>query len=185
VRPGTRLIAFGPGAGEPRRRWPVTSFIEVGAALERTAEGRIVVVGGGEDRRLGQTLRRALGGGVIDVTGRMTLRQAAALLKRCALYVGNDSGPMHIAAAFGVPIVEISCHPATGSPAHPNSPVRFGPWKVPHVVLQPPGSEACVEACAATEAHCILAIGVEAVSAAVRSLAGPADRRIVEDVKLA
>jgi heptosyltransferase-2 len=162
------LIAVGPGAGIQRRMWPIANFVELGAWLRRSYQGRLVVLGGMGEESLGEELQRQLGDMVVNAVGRATLRQTAALLKRCRLYVGNDAGPMHLAAAAGVPVIEISCHPPDGSPLHVNSPGRFGPWRVPHVVLRPETArDACSEGCTSHEAHCILAITVEQVIEAV------------------
>ena len=51
--------------------------------------------------------------------------------------VGNDTGPMHIAAALGVPVVEISCHPIFESKKHHNAPERFGPYGVLNEICRP------------------------------------------------
>ena len=108
---------------------------------------------------------------IINVVGKATLRQTGAFLKRCHLYVGNDAGPMHLAVAAGVPVIEISCHPLDGSQWHPNSPKRFGPWGVLHRVLQPLNALVpCSEGCIADRAHCILDISVEQVKQAISSL---------------
>jgi heptosyltransferase-2 len=116
-----------------------------------------------------------LGPTATGLAGRTTLRETAAVLERCRLYVGNDSGPLHLAAAGGVPCVEISCHPATGRPDHENSPDRFGPWGVPHVVLRAASPRApCDGYCGAQAPHCILEVDVDAVVAAADSLLAPA-----------
>ncbi|MEM1995641.1 MAG: glycosyltransferase family 9 protein [Thermoplasmatales archaeon] len=164
VRDGEPLIAFAPGAGAPKRMWPISNFIELGAWLKREYNAYIVAVGRPGEEQLGQELQRRLGDRAINVVGQTTLRQTAALLKCCQLFVGNDAGPMHLAAAAGVPVVEISCHPLNGSPLHPDSPECFGPWGVPHVVLQLEKPLApCSEGCEAAQAHCILGVTVARV----------------------
>ncbi len=136
------LVALCPGAGAAWRRWPPDRFAELAKRLKRTRGASFVILGGQEDRLLGEAISNALGGEAVDATGRTTLRQTAALLKRCRLFVGNDTGSMHLAAAMGVPVVEISCFPANGPDWHWNSPLRFGPWGVPHRILQPDGHPA-------------------------------------------
>ena len=171
VRVDDIVIAFAPGAGAPKRMWPLARFAEIGDWLKQLGHVRILVVGGPEEQHLGQELRRQLGDIVIDMVGRATLRQTGALLKHCALYVGSDSGSMHLAAAAGLAVVEISCHPHDGSPWHLNSPHRFGPWGVPYVILQPvSATPPCTDACAMTQAHCILDIQVERVKEAIEAL---------------
>lgn len=169
--PGELLITLAPGASKPGRQWPINRFGELGAWLIRTYGGRLLVVGGLGDEPLGRTLAQTLGEGVINLTGQTTLRQTAALISFSQFFVGNDSGPMHLAAAGGVPVVEISSFPRLGQPLHPRSPARFGPWGVPHRILQPAGpTPPCTEACLATEPHCILEVAVAQVQGAVAEL---------------
>jgi ADP-heptose:LPS heptosyltransferase len=170
VYPEDLLIAFAPGASAPTKMWPLPNFIEIGAWLKREYHARIVVVGGRGEEPLGQEIQWQLGDTAINVIGYTTLRQAGALLKGCHLYVGNCTGPLHLAAAAGVPVVEISCHPVGGSSLHWNSPSRFGPWGVPHRVLQPEKTlEPCCEMCTVTQAHCIRCVTVERVKAAIEA----------------
>jgi ADP-heptose:LPS heptosyltransferase len=163
------LIALGPGAGGPRRMWPIEKFARVGRWL--IEEGyRLVIVGGPDDEALGAELRR-LGSQVVDLTNTTTLRQTAAVLRICHLYCGNDAGPMHLAAAVGVPIVEISCHSLRGDELHPNSPMRFGPWRVPHRILRPAEPrDGCARGCRGRTPHCILDVSIDSVMGAIRSL---------------
>jgi ADP-heptose:LPS heptosyltransferase len=163
------LVALSPGAGSPRRIWSIQRYVEVGHWLvDRGA--RLVVVGGPGDEGWGEELRR-IGGGVIDLTNRTTVRETAAVLARCSLFCGSDSGPMHLAAAVGVPIVEVSCHPVSGDDLHPNSPKRFGPWGVPNRVVQPETpKDDCAAGCRFEVPHCILNIRVDSVIAAIESL---------------
>jgi len=168
------VIALGIGKRDPRKMWPISNFVQVGTWLSDTFRARILVLGGQEEKPLAEQLSEELGNAVINAVGKTTLRQAAALLKRCQLYVGIDSGLMHIAAAAGVPVVAIFCHPRDGSPVHANAPQRFGPWGVPSTILQPEPLPPCRDACVATEAHCILGVSVEMVKEAVmRQLAMP------------
>ena len=168
VRPGEMLIAFGPGAGHPHRMWPLANFLKLGDWLRGETQARIVVVGGHNEKPLGEELQRQLGETVINVVGKTTLRQAGAILRRCQLYVGNDAGPMHLAAAASVPVVEISCHPRNGSLLHDNSPVRFAPWGVSHRIHQPEFAlSPCSGACTAAHGHCIRSINPEQVMVAI------------------
>ena len=165
------IIVFCLGAGALKRMWPLPNFVELGAWLKRKYHARILIVGGLQEKSLGQQLEEQLGKTVINVAGKATLRQTGAFLQRCHLYVGNDAGPMHLAVAAGVPVIEISCHPLDGSPWHPNSPKRFGPWGVPHRVVQTVKALVpCSEGCIADRAHCILGISVEQVKQAISSL---------------
>jgi ADP-heptose:LPS heptosyltransferase len=166
------VIALAPGASAPRKCWPVERFVELGRLLVREYDARFVAVGGPQDTHLGQRLETELGSSrVLNLAGRTTLRQTAAVLERCCLTVSNDSGPMHLAAAVGSPVVEIAWHPCGGSPADPDSPARFHPWGVPHVVVQPErATDGCRDSCESSEPHCILGVETGKVWAAARGL---------------
>jgi ADP-heptose:LPS heptosyltransferase len=87
------------------------------------------------------------------------LRESAAVLELCTLFIGNDSGPKHMAAAMKTPVIEISCHPLTASADFEYSPSRFGAWGKDVRVVQPNYSRSpCSEGCRANEAHCILGV---------------------------
>jgi len=166
-------VGIAPGAGHPRRRWPVDRFAEVLRSL--MAGGRInaVVIGGPEDRELGDAIVAQVGGGVANLAGMTDLSETAALLRHTQLLVGNDSGPIHIAATCGVPVVVVSCHSLTGDPNHANSPDRFHPWGVDHCVVRPvQPRRPCSDGCAAESAHCIEEVAITPVIAAAKRLLG-------------
>ena len=71
--------------------------------------------------------KAAYGGHLIDLVGRLTVKQTASVLGRCDLFVGNDSGPMHLAAAVGTPVVA-----AFG----PSDACTYHPWGVPYRIVQ-------------------------------------------------
>jgi heptosyltransferase-2 len=165
------VVAIVPGARLPRKQWPVERFIEVGRLLLREYGPKLVIVGGPGERQLGERFEAELGESVISVAGDTTLRQAAAVLERCRLTVSNDTGAMHLAAAAGNSVVEISWHATEGEPGQPESPGCFRPWGVPHVVVQPEHARPpCRDGCKLKEPHCILGVSVERVFDAVRFL---------------
>ena len=134
-----RLVAFGIGATVAPKRWPEDRFAELSRHLVSEFGVRVVLVGGGDnDIRIADTiLRLAQNPAVFNAVGQFNLRETAALLERCELFVGNDSGPMHLAAAVSIPVVEICGLPLDQPMVHGNSPTRFGPWKVPSIVVRP------------------------------------------------
>ncbi len=104
------LVAMHPGAGAYSRAriWPVKGFGEVARNLVRAYNARIVIVGGPDEVETAARLEGMVGeGGVLNLAGRTNIHETAAVLERCDLFVGNDSGPMHIAASMGVPVVAI------------------------------------------------------------------------------
>ncbi len=107
---GEPVLALGPTANWVRKVWPPDRFLtlarlltEPGGALEGA---RIAVLGGpGEQERAMAAPVLAGLPDAVDLVGQLDLPEAAALLSRCALYVGNDSGLMHLSAAAGTPTI--------------------------------------------------------------------------------
>ncbi|OHB20648.1 MAG: hypothetical protein A2854_04715 [Parcubacteria group bacterium RIFCSPHIGHO2_01_FULL_56_18] len=135
--PTDTVFAFVPGASHPAKQWDFNKFLELGEWLIDVHRIKLLVMGGNDEKLLGEELQQRFGDAVVDVTGQTTLREAGALLQRCRLYVGNDTGLMHLAAAEGVPVVALFRHPLLADARARSSPVRFRPWGVPHVVVQP------------------------------------------------
>jgi heptosyltransferase-2 len=109
LAPGKPLILLGlnPGAEYgPAKRWPAQNF----AALAREVSGKLpnclwLAFGGTGDRELCADIARLAGDRVLNLAGKTSLRQLMALLKLCRVVLTNDSGPMHVAAALGTPVV--------------------------------------------------------------------------------
>lgn len=175
---GEDIVALGIGASEAKRRWPISRYLALAEAILRVCpDARFLIVGDREDRRRAEESLTSLGNRILNFAGICQITQSAALLRRCRLYIGNDSGPMHMAAAVSTPVVEISCHPLSGSPQHANAPERYYPLISPHRIVRPPTfSTPCAYACSAKSPHCILAVGVERVLEAATELLKATDR---------
>ena len=171
-------IAMMIGAADPKRRWPVERFVSLAAGLlRRYSDAHVLIIGGSEDVAAQAVVLEALQSRGVPLAGRLTLRESAAALSRCAVAVGNDSGALHLAAAARVPCVEISCHPANGNVLHNNAPERFGPWGVPSAILRPAAPiPPCTVACVKRAPHCILGVEVDDVLSAVIALVDRASR---------
>jgi heptosyltransferase-1 len=106
------------------KRWPVGQFAEVARRAVAEFGAGIVAVGAPEDRPLVDALREAMGRTpVLDLCGATTLLQLGALARRSDVYLSNDTGPLHLAAATGVTVVGIyTCtDPGLTGPYGPNS----------------------------------------------------------------
>lgn len=104
------LMVIHPGATDPRRRWPADRFAEV--ARRAAADGlRVVLVGEGDDAPLADGIAadaaRTAVGSVVSLAGRLTLPELAAVLALADVFVGNDSGPRHLAQAVGTPTASV------------------------------------------------------------------------------
>ena len=169
----TSRVALGLGAGHPQKIWPIEKYCEIARWLVATRQATIVLIGGKTETQLAAAVEATIGRHLVNLVGKTTVRQAAAVLGRCSLYIGNCSGPMHLAAVQKVPILELCCHPRCGDPYHERSPLRFGPWDIAHTVLQPErGLPPCTTACESSVPHCISQISVPEVQAAVDRLVG-------------
>lgn len=122
--PSGPILAMGPAANWIGKVWPIERFTQTAAQLlgpgGRLEGGRLLILGGPEDGRMVEELRMASARGrCIDLTGKVDLLTAYAALKRADLFIGNDSGLMHIAAAAGTPTVGLF---------GPSDERRYGPW---------------------------------------------------------
>jgi heptosyltransferase II len=105
---GRPLAVVCPGSAWRTKRWPAPAFGALVRALD--ADGyRCVLIGGPDETALTATVHAAAGGAGTDLGGRTDLPTLAALMARAAVVVTNDSAPMHVATAAGVPQVAIFC----------------------------------------------------------------------------
>lgn len=102
-----RLIAIHAGASDPSKRWPESRFAQLMDALIDRYTAKVVMIGGFEISAVAQKIISLSKGGAVDLTGQTTVGQLAGLLARCDLLVSNDSGPVHVAAGVGTPVVSI------------------------------------------------------------------------------
>lgn len=111
LAPPAPFVALAPGSLWATKRWPEERFAELARAL--AADGvAVALVGGPEDRELGERIAAAAAGAgapVLNLAGRSGLRASCALIARAACLVSNDSLPMHLGVAAGVPVIGIYC----------------------------------------------------------------------------
>jgi len=132
VNPGHHVIVVHVSAGNPFRRWPLDSFAALAARLvQGDASRRVIVISGPSERTAAsQVIDRARGlvaeadaGAILDCE-EFNLDELRALVDRAALFIGGDSGPLHIASTSAVPIVGLY---------GPTLPVRSAPWRAPEL----------------------------------------------------
>jgi ADP-heptose:LPS heptosyltransferase len=90
-----------------RKRWSTDRFAQVAAALVERFDLQVVLIGGPDDLELAEAVASQLPRNVTNLTGRTSLLETAALIERSTLFIGNDSCPLHLAAAVGTPAVGI------------------------------------------------------------------------------
>ena len=103
----TFLVALHVGASKPPRAWHRERFAEAARRVAESREAGVVLLGGPGDAADMQAIARSLGDRAIDACGKSTIGGMAALIARCGIFLGNDSGPMHVAGALGLPVVAI------------------------------------------------------------------------------
>jgi heptosyltransferase-1 len=119
-------VALLPCSRQVRKNWPPARFVEVGRALR--AEGAsLFLIGSPADQPVCAEIARGIAGEITDLCGRTSLVELGGLLQAMDLLVTVDSGPMHMAAAVGTPVV------AVFGPTHPE---RTGPYGQGHVVIK-------------------------------------------------
>ena len=119
-------VAMNIGARWPTKRWPLASFAVVIDQLYEAHREPVVMIGGADERAYTQKLRALAKSPFIDLCGEIPLGCLPALFSTATAMITNDSGPMHIAAALGIPVVAMF---------GPTSATRTGPYGTGHHVL--------------------------------------------------
>ena len=160
-------------ASNPFRRWPRTAFAEVAAALAAAdARRRIIITAGPSEADAAQAITadaraRAGSAAAAIVCDDLSLEELSVVLERAALFIGGDSGPLHVAATTPVPIVALF---------GPTLPERSMPWRHPALsaVALEPGPLSCrpchQRTCVPGDFRCLTSIPPHAVIAAATSL---------------
>ena len=103
------LIAIHPGTSTvqiDKRRWAIENFVAVASHIVRRGR-RVILLGGPDELGAADAFRDSLPGQFVDMTGRLGLRELAAVLEQCNALVHNDSSPLHLAGAVGTPVLAI------------------------------------------------------------------------------
>ena len=151
------LLTIHPGASCPSKIWPNDRFAEVADKLIEKYGFKALIVAGPKDIALAKSLIKHMHHAAIDLSGKTSVSQLASLLKRSRLFISNDSGPVHIASAVGVPVVSIFGRTQKGL-----SPKRWGPVGIKNKVLHK--EVGCIECLAHNcikEFACLKAITVD------------------------
>jgi heptosyltransferase-2 len=105
---GARWVGMNPGASfGSAKRWVPERYAEVGDRLVKDAGASVAILGGADERPVAEAIASAMQAPAQILAGRTTLPELVGVLSRLSLLVTNDSGPMHLAAALGVPLVAV------------------------------------------------------------------------------
>jgi lipopolysaccharide heptosyltransferase II len=113
-------IALLPGARWDNKRWPIANFVELVRRLRASKDLQFAVLGGDEDRTLGEAIAADNPGRCLNLTGQTSLWEMIEWLRRGRLIIANDTGPVHVAAALGKPLI------ALYGPTNPKSTGPYG-----------------------------------------------------------
>ncbi len=126
-----KVIAVHPFTSDPLKQWPLENFAEVARRISQELGLRVVIVGGKEELAKSTEHFSSFNSSLLNLTGQTTLRQLAVVFKKCSLLISGDSGPIHLAACMGIPVVAIFRNDIMGKTAR-----RWGPWGEGHVVIE-------------------------------------------------
>ena len=120
-------IGFFPGAGWKLREWMPERFAEIGDRLVQHFNANVLIFGGQKEAALVQTVANLMDAEAITFAGNLQIRQLTACIEKCDLFLTNDTGPMHIAAAVGTPTVSLF---------GPGNHIRFQPIGTQHQTIR-------------------------------------------------
>ena len=174
-----RFVVIHPGSGGSAREWPLENFSRLACRFIEEMNLAVVVTGTGRESHLGEEIVRASSGRAANLSGKLDVKELAALLEKASLLVANSTGPLHLAVAVGTPVLGL----------YPQIPVmgprRWGPYTENARVLVPAMPPEC-DTCAGKKGipcSCMASITVDAACAAARDLLGAStltERRLHE-----
>jgi len=161
ARQGALRIAIGAGASYGSAKcWPPPRFAEVANRLQSEADADVILFGTAAEESVSTAISAEMRRPPIDLTGKTAIADLPALLLQCHLFIGNDSGAMHVAAAVGLPVI------AVFGPTDPEGTAPVTPRCT--IVQQKPYCSPCFLRRCPTDHRCMTAITVNMVEAAAR-----------------
>jgi heptosyltransferase II len=160
VRQGALRIAIGAGASYGSAKcWPPSRFADVANRLLSKRDADVILFGTAAEANVSTAIAAELRRPPIDLTGRTAIADLPALLSQCHLFIGNDSGAMHVAAAVGLPIVAVfgPTDPFGTAPVTPRC----------SIVQEKPYCSPCFLRRCPTDHRCMTAVTADMVEAAV------------------
>lgn len=153
--PGPRIAVF-PVSRWVTKNWPARCYAELCARLQQRVGGTLFLMGGPDDRGVCDDLARSVGPGAVNLAGTCSLVETGSLLRGVDLVISNDSGPIHMAAALGIPVLALF---------GPTNPKRTGPYGSRHrVIVADPPCEPCLSRdCRRKDIRCMNDIPVDTV----------------------
>lgn len=164
IKPGTPIVGINPGAQYGvAKKWHPERFGYVADHLVREFGARIIIFGGPGDTTTARTVQASMREDALNLAGKTGLRGLMALTRRCSLFITNDTGPMHVAAALDVPTLAVF-----GS----TDPVATGPYgKNKSIVREPVTCSPCLQrTCPEKHYQCMERVSAERVLKVAREM---------------
>ena len=158
-----QLVMVHPGSRWEAKSWLLNRFAAVADTVQSSRSTRIVFAGSEKERTRVQSIQEKMLTTSVSIVGQTTVLQLAAVMKRCALFIGNDNGPMHMAVAMGCSVVALF---------GPTNPKVWGPWGARHrVFFKNFDCRSCfVPGCRLGSQSCMAQISVDEVVDAINDL---------------
>ncbi|MFI5395130.1 MAG: glycosyltransferase family 9 protein [Candidatus Binatia bacterium] len=137
LAPGRSLVTIHPGCGGSSLNWTAECYAELADGLVAERGVAIAVTGGAHEAELVARMCAAMRAPALNLAGQLSVSQLAALMARSLLYVGSSTGPSHLAAAVGTPVLALFC------PLGECLPERWRPQSEACTVLLPPVNQVC------------------------------------------
>jgi lipopolysaccharide heptosyltransferase II len=115
-----------PGMILSAKRWPPQRFAALADRLIEKRRAQVLLVGGSDDKSIAAAIKESMRQKPVDLTGQLTFGQLGALLEQCDLFIGHDTGAMHLAVAVDAPVIAIF---------GPSDPRMYGPYSENSMVL--------------------------------------------------
>lgn len=170
LSPDSHYMVIAPGAGWPGKQWPAARFAALINEMDKRFDINIILVGSAAEASLCRYIADTSKVPVIQLAGRTTLPQLAAIISGAALFIGNDSGPMHLAACFNIPYVVFF---------GPTAAEKWEPHHTPGIRLQQEDCSGCLswhyKADCIHQNRCMKSITLEDALEAVETVPQPAE----------
>lgn len=163
---GTPFCMINPGSADPSRVWPAERYAAVADHLVRVRRLPVVITSGKPDAAVARQVLERMAEPAVDLIDKTDLAQQAALISRCRLFISPDTGPMHIASAFNVPVIALFGRKDRGV-----GPQRWGPLSdTSRVIQKDVGCSQCLAHACRKGFLCLQAIAVQDVLAVVDAI---------------
>ena len=178
-------IVMGSNNSLKCKRWAPENYAKLINLILKEEEAVFVILGGEEEVKSAEIITSLVDERyLINLAKQLNYRESAAVLSFCDCYIGNDTGLMHAAAALNIPVLSPNSFPADMQLTSDSFLVRFYPYDVPSVIMQPEHAlPECKESknsptgCAAKDSHCINQITPQKMLTALKILKNQVEKK--------